>query len=65
MDMYSPTLFALEKLFPLIQKNGVLIIDDYALHGCRLACEEYFAKINIKLNFIEIIGGGGPVYAIV
>ena len=65
MDMYSPTIFALEKLFPLIQKSGVIIIDDYALVGCRKACDEYFEKINIKLNFIEIIGGGGPVYAFI
>jgi hypothetical protein len=65
MDMYAPTLFALEKLFPLISKNGVLIIDDYALKGCRAACDEYFSMIGTELDFIEIPGGGGPVYAFI
>jgi hypothetical protein len=63
MDMYSPTLFALKKLFPLIQKNGVLIIDDYGLAGAKKACDEYFTEKNLKIDFIEIYGGGGPVYA--
>lgn len=54
MDMYAPTLFALEYLFPLISKGGVIIIDDWALDGARLACEEYFEKHKIKFELLDV-----------
>jgi O-methyltransferase len=54
MDVYAPTKFALEHLFPKLNKNGVLIIDDWELDGCRIACEEYFDTIKYTPHYMEI-----------
>jgi O-methyltransferase len=43
-DWYEPTKHELIHLFPLIEKKGVLIIDDYGgWQGARKATDEYFA----------------------
>jgi O-methyltransferase len=47
-DLYESTKVCLENLFPLLQPNGVLIIDDWALTGCQKACIEYFKNVNVK-----------------
>lgn len=54
MDMYDPTKFALNKLYPLVSEGGVIIIDDWALPGARAACEEFFQENQIipKINSI-------------
>lgn len=41
-DLYESTRVCLEALYPKLVKGGILIIDDWALAGCRLACDEYF-----------------------
>lgn len=47
-DWYESTLHEMDHLFPLLQKGGVLIVDDYgAWHGARKAIDEYFEKHNI------------------
>ncbi len=53
MDIYDPTKFALEKLYPLLSIGGVLIIDDWELDGVRIACEEYFEGQNVEWLSIE------------
>lgn len=63
MDIYSPTKYALEKLYPLISKGGVIIIDDWGLEGVRTACYEYFNSINYNPEFIKI-KNSDPVYFI-
>lgn len=60
-DLYSSTLVCLEHLYPKLVKGGYLIVDDYALVGCRRACLEYFGEdFDIQITTVE--GGGGPVY---
>jgi O-methyltransferase len=58
-DWYESTKHELNYLYPLLQHNGVLIIDDYGhWEGCRKAVDEYFSfnKISILLNRIDNTG---------
>ena len=58
-DWYESTLHELKYLYPLLVKNGVLIIDDYGhWQGARLAVDEYFleTKTNLLLNRIDYTG---------
>lgn len=61
-DLYSSTKVCIEALFPKVVEGGYVIIDDYALHGCRRALEEYFAEIGYTPDYQTIVGGLGPVY---
>ncbi len=61
-DLYESTMVCLEHLHPLVPRGGFVVIDDYALTGCRLAVTEYHAKHALKPQIISIRGGGGPVY---
>lgn len=43
VDLYEPTKIALELLYPLLSKGGVLILDDYgAFAGTNKAVDDYF-----------------------
>ena len=54
-DFYDSTKIELEKLYPLLSKNGILIIDDYGhWKGAKKAVDEYFEKINYKPFFLEL-----------
>ena len=58
-DWYSSTKHELNTLFHLIEKGGVIIIDDYGhWNGAKLAVDEYFKENNIKifLNRIDYSG---------
>lgn len=47
-DFYESTYHELINLFPLLQKGGVLIIDDYGhWKGAKKAVDKYFSEINI------------------
>lgn len=61
MDIYYPTKIALEFLFDKVVKGGVVVIDDWALDGVRLACEEYFESIKYKPTYIAV-PNSTPVY---
>ena len=53
-DWYESTKIELNKLFPLLVNNGVLIIDDYGdMPGCRKAVDEYFSDKNILMISID------------
>lgn len=54
MDIYNPTKYTLEKLYPLITKGGVIIIDDWELDGVRIAVEEYLKENKIKVKMLSI-----------
>jgi len=43
-DLYESTIVCLKHLYPKLQKGGYLIIDDWGLKGCRVACDEYFKE---------------------
>lgn len=62
-DLYESTMVCLEHLYPKVSEGGVVIIDDYALDGCKLAVQHYFEKIGNKYpDMIEVNGGGGVVF---
>lgn len=54
MDMYAPTKYTLEKLFPLISPGGVVIIDDWGLDGARTACIEFFQENNLAPRLLKM-----------
>tara|TARA_B100000780_G_scaffold171077_1_gene119754 strand:- start:119 stop:889 length:771 start_codon:yes stop_codon:yes gene_type:complete len=53
-DFYESTKIELEILYPLLSKNGVLIIDDYGdWLGAKKAVDEYFTDTKTWLHFID------------
>ncbi len=65
-DLYESTRVCLRALVPLVSPGGVVIIDDYALTGCRRACHEYWRTHpmvgNAPVVLMPVTGGLGPVY---
>lgn len=58
-DWYESTKHELIHLFPNLETNGVLIIDDYGhWEGCRKAVDEYFSESqqHILLNRVDYTG---------
>ena len=53
-DLYNSTLVCLQHLFPLVIEEGIVIIDDWELEGCRAACEDYFKSIGYEPNYKHI-----------
>jgi len=53
-DMYSSTIQVLEQLYDKVQIGGYIIIDDYALHGCKMAVNDFRKQRNIKDEMIKI-----------
>jgi len=59
-DFYESTKIELEILYPLLQKGGILIVDDYGhWKGCKKAVDEYF--LNKKGIFFQQIDYSGIV----
>lgn len=60
-DLYESTRCCLEHLYEQVVPGGLVIIDDYALAGCRLAVEEFIAdRSGIDLDQQDI-GGGATI----
>jgi len=57
-DLYNSTMVPLIHLYPLLQKGGYLIVDDWNLKGCRDAVHDYFKGKLPK----EILKYGNPIY---
>ena len=56
-DFYESTKIELEVLFPLLEKNGILIIDDYGCwKGAKKAVDEYFLNKKFTMFKIDITG---------
>lgn len=61
-DLYESTKVCLDYLYPKMSKGGYVVIDDYALPGCKKAVDEYLEKYGIKPQIIPVEGGMGVVY---
>lgn len=62
-DLYESTMVCLKYLYPLVKPGGFVIIDDYALTGCRRAVRESgIFRGNPPPAVQEVIGGDGPVW---
>lgn len=57
-DLYESTLVCLEKLYPLVVEGGWVIIDDYALTGCKKAVHDYLGDIELT----EVKDSNGIVF---
>lgn len=55
-DFYESTMVALENLFPLVVRGGLVIIDDWCLSGCKRAVQDYF-KVNNLNPYIHFADG--------
>ena len=56
-DWYESTRHELVHLYPLLSRNGVLIVDDYGYwQGARKAVDEYFAREPLLLSRIDSTG---------
>jgi O-methyltransferase len=56
-DWYKSTKDELVYLYPKLEKNGVLIVDDYGhWQGSKLAVDEFFSDLNIKIEKIDYTG---------
>ena len=64
-DWYKSTYHELEHLYPLLIKNGILIIDDYGhWEGCRKAVDDYFDQSDSKPLMMRIDVTGRIVHKI-
>jgi len=57
MDLYEPTKFALEKLYPLVVNGGLVVFDEYGLipwQGESTAVDEYFSSIGERPKIIKM-----------
>ena len=56
-DFYESTKIELEILFPLLENNGILIMDDYGCwQGAKKAVDEFFFKKKFTMFKIDITG---------
>jgi len=53
-DMYSSTIQVLEILYDKLQQGGYVIVDDYALGGCRQAVDDFRRGRGITDPLIKI-----------
>jgi hypothetical protein len=51
LDILRPTKFVLEQLFNRMQKNGIILIDDYGeIHGATKAIDDFFKNKKLKIE---------------
>jgi hypothetical protein len=53
-DMYSSTIQVLEQLYDKDSEGGYIIIDDYALNGCKIAVDDFRRLRNITSELHEV-----------
>jgi O-methyltransferase len=53
-DMYQSTIEALGSLYPKVSPGGYVIVDDYALPGCRSAIDQYREQHRINEPLIPV-----------
>ena len=52
--MYSSTITVLEDLYDKVSIGGCVIIDDYGLHGCRAAVDDFRKERGITTPMKEV-----------
>ena len=57
-DMYESTMDALSALYSKLSLGGFVIIDDYALPGCRQAVTDFRDAMGITAELVDIDGIG-------
>jgi O-methyltransferase len=57
-DMYSSTIQVLESLYHKVSVGGYIIVDDWCLHNCRKAVNDFRERRNITDEIINIDGIG-------
>jgi hypothetical protein len=65
MDIYAPTLAALEHLYPLVVSGGVLLLDEYAMTGFpgeSAAFDQYFEGRRPRLKKFPFISTPGAYF---
>ena len=64
MDIYEPTKFTLNKLFPHVVKGGIILLDDYnTVFGATKAVDE-FLNLNKSLEIKKLNFNKTPSYII-
>ena len=54
LDLYEPTMIALEAFFHLMPSKSIIYIDDYNhWKGCRLAVDKFFKNKNIYSHYVD------------
>ncbi len=54
MDVYEPTKYCLDELYPKLEHNGIIICDDYnQVEGATIAFDEFAIKFNKKIEKID------------
>lgn len=54
-DLYNSTYVALKYLYPKVIKGGLVIVDDWALPGCRAAVLDYFGMSVPEIRLMNSI----------
>lgn len=54
-DLYESTKVCLDHLYDKISYGGWIIIDDYVLHGCKLAVHEFLDKHGLKPKILRTV----------
>lgn len=53
-DLYNSTYVCLKNLYPKVVKGGIIIIDDWALPGCRASVQDYLISIKQHKKLLDI-----------
>ncbi len=53
-DLYNSTYTCLKYLYPKVIKGGLLIVDDFALTGCKQALIDYFSEHLIPMDELNM-----------
>ena len=61
MDVYDPTIYALERLYDKVSNGGIVIIDDWNLAGCVKATQDFFKVKGINPT-LHKVKNSNPVF---
>lgn len=54
LDLYEPTMSALETFYPLMSNKSLIFVDDYNhWNGCKLAVDKFFRKKKVYSHYVD------------